>query len=1698
MSYHNEEDEETENDGGMLLNLSQKSSIFVADQTPTPTRLIKNCEEVGLFDDLRNVNPFEETFRRACEQNIHNPTSRGNPINQADEESSLHTPQVFPQFDTAVEGGISAGEDLTKQTLNTPIVLDVTVVDNGLESPTSAVKSKPLDPVNNCPKYRPIIEKPPTAISSPNAEGLAFLPSAVQFIQPQLITVTFPGNNNTESFTSPSSVTVKHHTKTHPLILPKLTTNTKDCINNVTSSSSATSTSTSTPHPEPSSASLTPTSQLPIKERLKAILNQSSKSRPPDWPDKNGNCKTSNSQKSSSAPLSHKSSANDTMERRRAASCRYRQKMRNEHKELRKRNTELQNENERLKAKVKHLEDQLKKLQSAALQPVLTSSSIAADVGVPAQLQIPASTIHLVMNIPKIVVPYGSDVNNTQTILKNPLTYRINKRMTHEIPSQTTKGKLLMTIVSVSRMTTYYVLVSNLISQCSSRRHCIDLYIESLLDNFGYLHLDKILILGLIIGLCGVNSLPSSSWNFLSVSAIGTFMGLVCLKALRNKFMHCFCDLSTVTKLHSDHTDNSPVARHTAKYLQSTEEFIDLAGPISITNLNSVFVICCRIKSLKRIMETSSKFHLWSYHYPMKILELIPFPLLELVAFYPLNVLGELHAQLPMLFQTRCKDQTQILCPLDKHKGKMLFDMQDRKIFVRTGKIARFRRFENSTAVCKYINTNTNPTRIEDSWYSRHSNEKAVGVMGQSKQQSQSIPRRTRFEEGEDVLSKIHLDYRETTSRERSLKKAKSFGSVFKVPFWCGGSENVCEQSSQNDQRLKLLETAWTIGISKHCLDHFIFVRAVCGHCKYLVRERFRAATELRGKVKLGALDATVHQNKAAEYGVRGYRTIKYLPAGKKSSSYAQEQVNIVKLTLSNGVNLIRFLLSIADTSTNPSPLHAVLNFDGIPQKFGVNVDDDDGGSGVVCGGGACSLLPMSYPNTSLNLAKNKTVHSPMHTHTSVNFQPSGLRNWKLNSQITTYQRNGPNTSLYEYCLDPELLAQLSDIILAPPSDAYTQMKKRLIDRFSISEEKRIQRLLNDMPIGDKKPSCIEEGRREENFKTLYKKINNCQQAKRLKALTITGACSARIATMTGHHMEKKKQQIFVCCENLQNLKEITKEKKTNNMLTVGGGVCLKTLVAIIVMLSILGQCEMSYYPGLRRRPLQPAQSSSYEVNSDFLTQLMEENARRRLQQQFEQHLELINLKLLRQRQREERMRERYRQQQLAAMAAENEEDYNDYMRKFKDNTDNTLDSDSMASSSSSSSSGGSSSNNNNNLQFVDQYDNTNQDFNYKYPSLENIHNLKDRINFAVNPNDPRYYETIDDNAGGYMVGNMEASNVVAQLRDEDAGAGAGIDDEGVEMDKEEDLDSQVLEEYEEYTPQESTSDGDAKNSVKNSEDPSTMVLSPQQAGLAGQNANTNFYRIKPQSASAAVANNVNVKQVQAGGVAPARQDMTSLLDKLHPKGGNQLPAIDGSNEAHAVMREHLGIKGEMGMYVVALIAGVSAAATVGLCVLGIAWYTFHNKSKAAADVDYPAYGVTGPNKDISPSGDRKLAQSAQMYHYQHQKQQIIAMENRPNNEENCEMSYESDDDNEEGDYTVYECPGLAPTGEMEVKNPLFLDDTPVTPSLGNHPITQVSAQQPSVKKIFEKSQQQHQPSTSAAAACAMSSDERKSKKSKK
>lgn len=41
------------------------SFIYNSDQTPTPTKFLKNCEEIGLFNELKN--PFEEAFKKAMD-----------------------------------------------------------------------------------------------------------------------------------------------------------------------------------------------------------------------------------------------------------------------------------------------------------------------------------------------------------------------------------------------------------------------------------------------------------------------------------------------------------------------------------------------------------------------------------------------------------------------------------------------------------------------------------------------------------------------------------------------------------------------------------------------------------------------------------------------------------------------------------------------------------------------------------------------------------------------------------------------------------------------------------------------------------------------------------------------------------------------------------------------------------------------------------------------------------------------------------------------------------------------------------------------------------------------------------------------------------------------------------------------------------------------------------------------------------------------------------------------------------------------------------------------------------------------------------------------------------------------------------------------------------------------------------------------
>ncbi|XP_077096969.1 neural proliferation differentiation and control protein 1 [Siphateles boraxobius] len=115
---------------------------------------------------------------------------------------------------------------------------------------------------------------------------------------------------------------------------------------------------------------------------------------------------------------------------------------------------------------------------------------------------------------------------------------------------------------------------------------------------------------------------------------------------------------------------------------------------------------------------------------------------------------------------------------------------------------------------------------------------------------------------------------------------------------------------------------------------------------------------------------------------------------------------------------------------------------------------------------------------------------------------------------------------------------------------------------------------------------------------------------------------------------------------------------------------------------------------------------------------------------------------------------------------------------------------------------------------------------------------------------------------------------------------------------------------------------------------------------------------------------------------------------------------------------------------------------SVAMVLTGVCWVRMQRGNRLAQKVDYPAFGLIGPNSyDSGVTGDKTLAQSAQMYHFQLQKQQMMSLKQRSDSKI-PESGATSDEENEDGDFTVYECPGLAPTGEMEVKNPLFDDST--------------------------------------------------------
>ncbi|XP_058248165.1 cyclic AMP-dependent transcription factor ATF-2 isoform X2 [Hemibagrus wyckioides] len=188
---------------------ARSDSVIIADQTPTPTRFLKNCEEVGLFNEL--ASPFEHDFKKATEEDIKKlpldlsplatPVVRNKIEEHASLESHRDSPLPHPESTTSDDKEVSLQPtSLPTSTIVRPASLQVpnvllastdasVVIQQALASPTSSSvitqvpsSNRPIVPVSGT--FPVILQLPngqtmPVAIPATIASSSVHIPTAI-------------------------------------------------------------------------------------------------------------------------------------------------------------------------------------------------------------------------------------------------------------------------------------------------------------------------------------------------------------------------------------------------------------------------------------------------------------------------------------------------------------------------------------------------------------------------------------------------------------------------------------------------------------------------------------------------------------------------------------------------------------------------------------------------------------------------------------------------------------------------------------------------------------------------------------------------------------------------------------------------------------------------------------------------------------------------------------------------------------------------------------------------------------------------------------------------------------------------------------------------------------------------------------------------------------------------------------------------------------------------------------------------------------------------------------------------------------------------------------------------------------------------------------------------------------------------------
>lgn len=191
------------------------------------------------------------------------------------------------------------------------------------------------------------------------------------------------------------------------------------------------------------------------------------------------------------------------------------------------------------------------------------------------------------------------------------------------------------------------------------------------------------------------------------------------------------------------------------------------------------------------------------------------------------------------------------------------------------------------------------------------------------------------------------------------------------------------------------------------------------------------------------------------------------------------------------------------------------------------------------------------------------------------------------------------------------------------------------------------------------------------------------------------------------------------------------------------------------------------------------------------------------------------------------------------------------------------------------------------------------------------------------------------------------------------------------------------------------------------------------------------------------------------------KKGQSEFVEFVEPPSAKVLKSLDSMDKR--VPTEQLASSPNRGIHLLSTSGNIMFIAIVTMCcvisVVGVVGgvYYYNNRKYPENDFDdFTRYSPAGPGKKLASlrtngvrmdeNGDDSLAYKAQLHHYQQTKQKVIGTDDitpttptgSPHSIHHGENSEDEAEDLEEHNYSVYECPGLAPTGDIEVNNPNF------------------------------------------------------------